>query len=153
MASKQTFKAVLEKHPTMEATGITIPFDVEAVFGGKRVPVKALINGCGYRGSIVRMGGRYMLGIPKAIRDAAGAKAGEEVKVVVERDAEERTVAPPPDLAKALKNNPAASARWEKLSFTHKKEYARALEDAKKPETRARRLEKTIESLSSSKTT
>jgi bifunctional DNA-binding transcriptional regulator/antitoxin component of YhaV-PrlF toxin-antitoxin module len=153
MASKQTFKAVLEKHPTMEATGITIPFDVEAVFGAKRVPVKALINGCEYRGSIVRMGGRYMLGIPKAIRDAAGAKAGEEVKVVVERDAEERTVAPPPDLAKSLKKNPAALARWEKLSFTHKKEYARALEDAKKAETRARRLEKTIESLTSSKKT
>ena len=71
MAEKQTFKTVLEKHPKMDATGITIPFDVEKVFGAKRVPVKVSINGAEYRSTIARMGGKYMLVIPKVFRDAA----------------------------------------------------------------------------------
>ncbi|CAN5397976.1 hypothetical protein BH20ACI2_BH20ACI2_06950 [soil metagenome] len=58
MADKQTFETTLDKHPTMNATGITIPFNVEAVFGSKRVPVKATVNAAVYRGSIVRMGGK-----------------------------------------------------------------------------------------------
>lgn len=74
MAAKQTFEAVLEKHPTMNATGITIPFDVEEVFGSKRVPVVATINKAKYRGSVVRMGGRYMLGIPKNSGCAPGSR-------------------------------------------------------------------------------
>lgn len=92
MAEKQIFDARLEKHPNMEATGITIPFDVEKVFGAKRVPVKVSINGADYRGSVVRMSGKYMLGIPKVFRDAAKIKAGDRVTVEMERDSEERTV-------------------------------------------------------------
>ncbi|MEQ1603934.1 MAG: DUF1905 domain-containing protein [Pyrinomonadaceae bacterium] len=68
MAEKQTFETVLIKHDKLDATGIEIPFDVEAVFGAKRVPVKAVIKGAEYRGSIVRMGGKYMLGVPKEFR-------------------------------------------------------------------------------------
>lgn len=86
MAEKQTFTAVLEKHAKLDATGIVIPFDVEKVFGAKRVAVKALINDVEYRGSIVRMGGRYLLGIPKAVREAAGVNAGEKVVITVEKD-------------------------------------------------------------------
>ncbi len=66
MAEKQIIKVVLEKHPKWDATGITIPFDVEMVFGAKRVPVTAEINWAMYRGTVVRMSGKYMLGIPKA---------------------------------------------------------------------------------------
>jgi hypothetical protein len=72
MAQKQTIEVQLEKHPKLDATGITIPFDVEKVFGAKRVPVNATVNGAVYRGSIVRMGGNYVLGIPKAFREEAG---------------------------------------------------------------------------------
>ena len=60
MAAKQTIEVVLEKHPSMEATGITIPFDVEEIFGARRVPVKATVNGAVYTGSIVRMGGSVL---------------------------------------------------------------------------------------------
>src|SRR5688572_33143027 len=101
-ATKQTIKVKLEKHDKLDATGITIPFDVEAVFGAKRVPVKAVINGAEYRGSIVRMGGKYMLGIPKVFREAAGISAGEHIVVTVERDDEERVVTVPEDFADAL---------------------------------------------------
>ena len=67
MADKQTFETVLVGHEKLDATGIEIPFDVEAVFGAKCVPVKAVINGAEYRGSITRMGGKYILGVPKEI--------------------------------------------------------------------------------------
>ena len=143
-AAKQTIKVKLEKHDKLEATGITIPFDVEEVFGARRVPVKAVVNGAEYRGSIVRMGGNYMLGIPKAFREAAGIKAGDNIVVTLERDEAERTVTVPADLAAALKKDKTLKSAWDKLSYTLRKENARALEEAKQAETRARRLEKTL---------
>ena len=143
-AAKQTIKVKLEKHDKLEATGITIPFDVEDVFGSKRVPVKAVVNGAEYRGSIVRMGGKYCLGIPKAFRDQAGIKAGDNIVVTIEKDEAERTVTVPADLAAVLKKDKTLKAAWDKLSYTLRKENARALEEAKQPETRARRLDKTL---------
>jgi hypothetical protein len=74
MADKQTFETVLVKHEKLDATGIQIPFDVEAVFGAKRVPVKAVINGAEYRGSIARMGGTYMLGVPRNFERVPGSQ-------------------------------------------------------------------------------
>jgi bifunctional DNA-binding transcriptional regulator/antitoxin component of YhaV-PrlF toxin-antitoxin module len=150
MADKQTFKTTLDKHPTMNATGITIPFDVEKEFGAKRVAVVATINKAVYRGSIVVMGGKYMLGIPKAFRDAAGIAAGDNIVVTVEKDTAERTVETPPDLLAALKKHGLNDA-WERLSYTHRKEHARAIEEAKQPETRARRIAKAIELMASKK--
>jgi len=112
--------------------------------GAKRVPVRATINGAEYRGSIVRMGGKYMLGIPKAIREAAGIKAGDNIVVTLKRDITERTVTIPLDLAKKLKKDKALRPIWDKLSFTIRKENVRALVEAKQPETRVRRLVKTM---------
>ena len=150
MAEKQTIKVVLEKHPNMEATGITIPFDVEKVFGAKRIPVKAGVNGAVYRGSIVRMGGKYTLGIPKAFRDEAGIAAGDNIVVTLELDDTPRTVETPDDLAKAIKKA-RLSVVWDKLSYTHRKEHVRAVEEAKRPETRIKRIEKAVEMLAAKK--
>ena len=83
----------------------------------------------------------------KALRAGAKVEVGDTVTIVLERDAEPRTVTLPPDLARALKANPAAQAMWKKLSYTHRKEYALAVLEAKKPETRARRIESTIAEL------
>jgi bifunctional DNA-binding transcriptional regulator/antitoxin component of YhaV-PrlF toxin-antitoxin module len=136
----------LEKHWQSEATSITIPFDVEKVFGAKRVPVKVSIGGAKYRSTVVRMGGKYMMVIPKVFRDAAGIKAGDEITVMIERDTEKRTVEIPKDLADKLKENNLTDV-FSKLSYTHQKEYVNAVNEAKKPETRNRRIEKTIEQL------
>lgn len=146
MADKQTFACVLTKHPTLDATGIEIPFDVEAVFGAKRVPVTAVLNGAEYRGSIVRMGGKYMLGIPKEFRTRAGIAAGDNIVITVAKDTTERIVETPADLATALKESKLEDA-WNKLSYTHKKEHVRAIEEAKAAETRTRRIAKAIEML------
>ena len=145
MAEKQTFEVLLEKYENSEATAITIPFDVEKVFGGKRVPIKATINGADYRTTIFRMRGKYFVVVPKKFREDAGVKAGEMITVSMKKDTEPRVVEPPEDLARALDGNPAAKETWEKLSYTHKREYVMAIEDAKRKETRNRRIAKTIE--------
>ncbi len=144
MADKQTFPCVLTKHDKLDATGIEIPFDVEAVFGAKRVPVKAVINGAEYRGSIARMSGKYMLGIPKEFRERAGIAAGDNIVITVEKDTAERTVETPVDLAAALMESGLEGA-WNHLSYTHKKEHVRAIEEARAAETRSRRIKKAIE--------
>jgi bifunctional DNA-binding transcriptional regulator/antitoxin component of YhaV-PrlF toxin-antitoxin module len=144
MSKKQIIEVVLEQAPGMNATGITIPFDVEEVFGTKRVPVKATINDVEYRGSIVRMGGVYCLGIPKAFRDSAGVKAGDNIVVTLEADSAPREVAMPDDLVDALKKIPGGVTTWETVSYTVRKEQVRAIEDAKQSETRQRRIEKAV---------
>jgi hypothetical protein len=127
---------------------IEVPFDVKEEFGRARQPVKASVNGHGYRTTIAVYGAKYYLGLRKADATAAGVKAGDIVKVTIEPDTQIRTVVPPPDLAAAFKKNAAARARWEKLSYSHKKEHAEAILKSKKPETRTRRVQKTMEMLS-----
>ncbi|HEY0460175.1 MAG TPA: YdeI/OmpD-associated family protein [Pyrinomonadaceae bacterium] len=144
------FQTVLEQHENMDATGITIPFDVEAVFGAKRVPVKVSINDAEYRTTIFFMGGRYMLAVPKVFRHAAGIKAGEKITVTMEKDTEKRTVEVPQDLAAALEKS-GLSETFLKMSYTHQKEYVNSVSEAKREETRARRIEKTLEMLKEKK--
>lgn len=146
MAEKQTFQTLLEKHDKSEATIITIPFDVEKVFGAKRVPVKVSVNGAEYRSTVMRIGGKYMMAVPKVFRDAAGIKAGDEITVVMEKDTEKRTVKIPKDLANALEKANVQD-KFSKMSYTHQKEYVNAVNEAKKEETRKRRIENTIEIL------
>ena len=144
----RTFQAVIEEGRGGGAF-VVIPFDVREAYGtGGLVKVKASFDGEPYRGSIAPMGGgRHVLGIAKAIRAAIGKDVGDEVKVVVEADTEPRTVEVPPDLAAALQKAPAAKRAFEELSYTHRKEYVRSIEEAKKPETRERRVQKTLEML------
>jgi uncharacterized protein YdeI (YjbR/CyaY-like superfamily) len=88
------------------------------------------------------------MAVNKAMREGAKARAGEVVEVVMEPDDEPRVITPPEDFMRALKANKRAEARWEKLSYTHRKEYVKAIEEAKKPETRLRRIERAVDELS-----
>jgi hypothetical protein len=151
MATKR-FRVLLEKHENSEATGITIPFDVHKTYGTRaRVPVRGTINGFPYRGSIFPMGGKYIFVVNRELRANAKVKGGETISMTMERDDEPRIITPPADLARALRANKNAQAAWDKLSYTHKKEHARAVEDAKRPETRVRRIEKAIADLAAGK--
>jgi uncharacterized protein DUF1905/bacteriocin resistance YdeI/OmpD-like protein len=127
---------------------VEVPDEVVAALGGKgRIPVQANFNGIPYRGSIVRMGGVMMLGVTKAIMAEAGAGPGDAIDVVVEKDEAPREVEVPPELRKALKRNRAAAGVWDRLSFSHRREYVGYIVEAKREETRARRVERTIEAL------
>jgi len=125
-----------------------VPTEVVEALGGKgRIPVTATFNGVPYRGSIVRMGGGAVLGVQKAIMAEAGVRVGDSITVVVRNDEGPREVDVPVDLAEALARNGAARAAFESLSFSHKREYVRSITEAKRPETRARRIELAIEQL------
>jgi hypothetical protein len=145
------FRAVLEEGERGSATVITIPFDVPSVFGKRgRVPVRGTINGVAYRSSIFRMGDApYFMVVNRRMREEAGVSAGQTVTVVMERDDAPREVDVPPDLQNALSESPTAQEAWTRLSFTHQREHVEAITQAKRPETRARRIAKTIEQLTS----
>lgn len=147
------FRITLDKHEHSEAAMMIIPFDVEKVFGTRaRVPVRGTVNGFAFRSSIFPTGdGHHYMVVNREVRAGAKVKGGDTVTVQMERDDEPRTVKPPADLARALKANKTASAAWEKLSYTRQKEYANAVEEAKKPETRARRVEKAVTELAAGK--
>lgn len=126
---------------------IELPFDVRKEFGRARPPVKVSVNSCKYRSTVSVYGGKYMVPVRKSRQDEAGVKTGDLCKVTIALDTEVREVEPPPDLKAALAKNSAARVRWDALSFTQKREHAEALLAAKKPETRSRRLQKTMEML------
>jgi hypothetical protein len=145
-----TFKGTLTATPRGGGGCLVpVPREVAAKLGLKGMPkIKAVIGGQPYRGSLMPMGdGTYCLGVLKSIQDAAGVGFGDSVTVDLELDTEARVVEPPADLARAMASDKNLAATWEKLSFTNKKEMARSLEEAKKPETRERRLAAALEKL------
>ena len=128
---------------------VEFPYDVREEFGtGGQVKVKATIDGQPYRGSLVRMAGpRHILGVLKDIRKTIGKAPGDRVRVVLERDTEERIVEIPPELAAALDKDPSAKRAFDKLSYTHRKEHARSVAEAKAQATRDRRVQKVVDAL------
>ena len=126
---------------------IPLTFDPKRVFGKVRAPVKVTINGYTYRSTIAAMGGPPCIPLRASNRQAAGIEGGETIDVRLELDTEPRTITPPADLVKALKAAPPAWQRWQELSYTHQREYAEAVAEAKKPETRTRRIDETVRSL------
>jgi hypothetical protein len=146
--TQHKFKTKLIGHSEIDAAGIKPPFDVVEVFQCKgRVPVKGAINGFPFRSSLMNMGDGHMMAVNAQMRAGAHCQVGDTVDVVMEFDADERKVEVPAYLKKVIAGDPAAKTSWEKLSFTHQKEYVRAIEGAKKPETRERRIAKMMEAL------
>ncbi len=124
--------------------GIEVPEEVVAGFGaGKRVPVTVTLNGYSYSSTIAVMGGRFLVPVSVAHRKAAGVAGGEEHDVTLEHDAGPRTVEVPPDLATALEDA-GVRAAFDALSYSQRKEHARSVAEAKKAETRERRVSKVV---------
>jgi Bacteriocin-protection, YdeI or OmpD-Associated/Domain of unknown function (DUF1905) len=133
------FRADVE--PPEPMRGLEVPEGVvEALGGGKRPPVTITINGHSWKSRIAIMRGRYLIGLSNANRRAAGVATGDEVEVEVTLDAEPRVVVEPEDFAHALDADPVARAAYDRLSYSHRREYVRAIEGAKRPATRARRI-------------
>lgn len=147
MVKKHTFTAVIQNAGGGGAF-VEVPFDVEKAFGSKKPKVKAMIEGVEYRGTLVRMGTEcHLLLILKSIREQVGKTFGDEIKVTVEADTEERVITVPAELKRAFKSEKEAKAVFEKLSYTHQKEYVTWISEAKKDQTRQNRVAKTIEML------
>ena len=131
--------------PAEPMRGLEVPQEVmEALGGGKRPRVTITINGHSWRSRVAIMRGRNLLGLSNANRLAAGVVSGDEVEVDVELDTKPRVVVEPADLARALETDPVARTAYDRLSYGHKLQRVRAIESAKKPETRIRRIEKAV---------
>jgi hypothetical protein len=120
--------------------------------GAKRFPVVATVNGYTWRTTVVRMRGEFLLGLSKEVRQGAGAEAGDEVDVTVALDTAPREVEVPEALAAALAADAEAKASFDRMAFTHRKEYARWIADAKQEQTRERRLGQALEMIRAGKT-
>jgi hypothetical protein len=122
-----------------------VPFDVEQAFGEKQPQVRASIEGASFITRLVRMGTPcHIVGVPKDIRAKTGKDYGDRVTITVAPDNTPRVVTVPPDLKRAFRTEKAAQAFFDQLSFTHRKEYVRWIEEAKKENTRAARVARAI---------
>ena len=124
------------------------PYDTEKEFATKgKVPVKATFDGLPYAGSLIKYGHpQHMLGVLKAIREQTGKAPGDTIDVVVWKDEEVRALDVPAQFEELMRKE-GVLPFFEKLSHTHRKEYCRWITEAKKKETRLKRLEKAIEML------
>lgn len=120
--------------------------------GAKRFPVVATVNGHTWRTSITRMRGEFVLGLSRAVRQQTGVEAGDTVQVELELDEAPREVEVPAALAAALEGDPSARAAFETLAYTHRKEYAVWVQEAKREDTRRRRVAQALEMLRAGKT-
>ena len=148
------FKAKLvSRGPGGAWTYLEIPFSIPEVFGRKgQVPVRATINGFTFRNSLMPRQGVHILGTSKDVLAAAAAAPGDTVQVELALDDSLRTVAIPTDLDTALARVPIKAESFASLSYSHKKEYVDWIESAKKPETRASRIEKALAMIGTPKT-
>lgn len=154
-AGKYEFDAVIRKHGSLDAGFVEFPYDAGKEFRGrKRVKIRALIDDCLYRGSLVRMGAEcHWIGITQEIRRKTGKNPGDSVHVVIEEDKEERIVEVPADLLDLMAKEDGMVEFFNSLSFTHRKEYVKWIVEAKREETRRTRLIKAIEMLKAKRKT
>lgn len=146
------FHVKLEGADNMEVAAMRPPFDVPAVFGTKaRVPVRGTVNGFPFRSSICNMGDGHFMVVNKEMRAGGKCKAGDIVEVVLQRDREERVVEVPSEIKKIIASNRTAQTTWDSLSYTHRKEWVRAIGEAKREETKEARIQKMMGSLRAGK--
>jgi len=130
------------------AAGIEIPLEVvEGLGSGRKPPVRVTINGHTFRSSIATVSGVFMVGVTNDFRRESGVAAGDTVDVDIEVDTEPRVVVVPPDLAAALDADPEARTFFEGLSYSNKRRIVEPIAAAKAPETRERRIEKSVAGL------
>jgi hypothetical protein len=146
------FRARLQ--PRGPAAAVVLDDDQVAAVGegARRFPVVATVNGYTWRTSVSRMGGEFLLGLSREVRQGAGVEAGDEADVTIELDTAPREVEVPGELAGALAGDPQARAAFDGMAFTHRKEYARWVGEAKQEQTRQRRAAQAVEMIRAGRT-
>jgi hypothetical protein len=145
--SRHAFSAPLSESGRGGGRWVQVPFDAREAFGEARPPVRGTVNGTPIRGRLAVYGGATYLGLRREIREAAGIEVGDLVEVVLELDDEPREVEVPAELDAALSGDAGPRAVFDALAFTHRREYAEWVGEAKRPETRVRRAERALEML------
>jgi hypothetical protein len=138
---KAVFTTTVIKDGTKNATGIQVPAEIIAQLGkSKKPPVRVTIGNYTYRTTVAVMGGVFMISLSAENREAAGVKGGDLIEVALELDDAPRIVVVPDDLAAALAAKPGATAAFDALAYSIRKEHVRQVESAKAQETRERRI-------------
>ena len=140
----KSFTVELERAAKTSAR-FAVPLDLERVYGRARPPLRVTIRGHTWRTTPGLYGGVAYIGLNKEVRAVVGVDAGDRVRVAIELDTEPRTVTVPDDLQAALADDRDARVAFEKLTYTQRREYIAWIDEAKRPETRARRVAGTIE--------
>jgi hypothetical protein len=140
--AKKTFKAKL----TADSGGLffQVPFDVKEAFGKARAPVRVKLGKYSYSSTVAVYGGKYYVPVRREHREAAKVTPEKTLTISLELDEAKRDVKTPSDLARALKARAGGGEHWQKLSYTNRREHVQAILEAKKPETRARRVAKAV---------
>lgn len=145
------FKTELLQGKTKNVVGIVVPDTIVSALGaGKRAPVKITLNGYSYRSTLAVMGGKTMVGIAAEHREKAKVKGGDVLEIDIVVDTAPREVKLPIDLDAALKRANARMA-FDALAPSRRKEFVRAIEEAKAPETRERRIAKAVDAARASR--
>ena len=143
-----TFEGIIQQNGEINAAFIEFPFSTEELFGKKgQVKIKVLLDGkIEYRGSLAKMKSNFhKIGLTQEVRKKLGKTFGESISVKLWEDKEERIVEIPDDVLEVFEKNKEAFEMYQKMSYTHRKEYMRWITEAKKPETRENRKVKLIE--------
>ncbi len=141
MGDPVRFKTILEPARGGGAVAL-IPADFVKPLGGlKQMRVLGTVNGVAFRSSTMPYRGGFYLGLHKATREAAGVAFGDPLEIEITRDDAPRVLELPPELEAAFRDDPALGERFASLSFSRRRELADPIGEAKRPETRARRLE------------
>ena len=145
---QQEFDVTLFKDEGSSGVGFVVPFNVHDVYGAKaQVKVRGTIDGHPFRGSIAPYSGKYYMVVKKEIREALAKTGGDTIHVIMERDVEEPIVAIPDDFREALDKNKSIKVTFDKLPYSHRKEWVEWIDGAKKAQTRATRIAKAIEKI------
>jgi bifunctional DNA-binding transcriptional regulator/antitoxin component of YhaV-PrlF toxin-antitoxin module len=139
----ERFKAILGGEDG-EAPTVELPFDAKERFGRARAPVRGTVDGTEFRTTVAVYGGRYLIGFRRELRERAGVAIGDQVEVTIDLDDEPRTVELPPALAAAFDEDEDAREAFDRLSYSHRREYAEWIAEAKRDDTRSRRVAKTL---------
>jgi hypothetical protein len=139
------FEAVVEQRD--RGFVVRLPFDPKDAFGRVRAPVVVTVNGHSFRTTTMRYGGVDLIGLNREVRDAAGLGAGDRAAFELAADAQPREVELPEALAAALHDDVVARDAFNTLSYTHRREYARWIAEAKREDTRERRVARAVELL------
>ncbi|MEJ7838389.1 MAG: YdeI/OmpD-associated family protein [Thermomicrobiales bacterium] len=143
------FRATLWKAEGKNATGIKVPDEIVVELNsGRRPAVRVTFNGFTYRTTVATMGSVYMMPVSAEVREKAGVQAGDSFEVEIELDTDPRKMDAPADLSAAFDYNPNAMTAWSALSYSKQRAIVLNIEGTKNPETRARRVAKAIEQLS-----
>jgi hypothetical protein len=142
--TKQQFSTTLIRDDETSGCAIELPFEPKEAFGKFRAPVCVEINDHLFRTTTFQKGGRDFVAVNRANREAAGIEVGDTISAEMELDTDVKQIDTPEDLKQALRRRKSAQAGWEKLSYEHQKEHVEALDAAKRPEIRKRRIHKIL---------